>query len=113
MAELDSSGKVPAAQLPSYVDDVLEGYLYGGNFYKESAHTTEITGETGKIYVDLSTSKTYRWSGTAFAEISASLALGETSSTAYRGDRGKIAYDHSQAAHAPQMPRQTYRATGP
>ncbi len=101
VAELDSSGKVPAAQLPSYVDDVLEGYLSGGKFYKESAHTTEITGETGKIYVDLSTSKTYRWSGTAFAEISASLALGETSSTAYRGDRGKIAYDHSQAAHAP------------
>lgn len=101
VAELDSSGKVPAAQLPSYVDDVLEGYLYGGKFYKESAHTTEIAGESGKIYVDLSTSKTYRWSGTAFAEISASLALGETSSTAYRGDRGKIAYDHSQAAHAP------------
>ena len=101
VAELDASGKVPAAQLPSYVDDVLEGYLSGGKFYKESAHTTEIAGEAGKIYVDLSTGKTYRWSGTAFAEISASLALGETSSTAYRGDRGKIAYDHSQAAHAP------------
>lgn len=101
VAELDASGKVPAAQLPSYVDDVLEGYLSGGKFYKESAHTTEITGEAGKIYVDLSTGKTYRWSGTAFAEISASLALGETSSTAYRGDKGKIAYDHSQAAHAP------------
>ena len=49
-----------------------------------------------KIYVDTTSNKTYRWSGSAFAEISASLALGENSSTAYRGDRGKIAYDHSQ-----------------
>lgn len=101
VAELDETGKVPSSQLPSYVDDVIEGYYYNSNFYKESAHTTQITGETGKIYVDLATNKTYRWSGTAYAEISASLALGETSSTAYRGDRGKIAYDHSQAAHAP------------
>lgn len=101
VAELDETGKVPSAQLPSYVDDVLEGYYYNSNFYKESAHTTEITGESGKIYVDLSTNKTYRWSGTAYAEISASLALGETSSTAYRGDRGKEAYEHSQEAHAP------------
>lgn len=101
VAELDSSGKVPSAQLPSYVDDTVEGYLSGGKFYKESAHTTQITGESGKIYVDLATNKTYRWSGSAFVEISASIALGETSSTAYRGDRGKVAYDHSQAAHAP------------
>ena len=101
VAELDETGKVPSSQLPSYVDDVIEGYLSSGKFYKESAHTTEITGEAGKIYTDLATNKTYRWSGTAFVEISASLALGETSSTAYRGDRGKTAYDHSQAAHAP------------
>lgn len=100
LAELDSTGKVPAAQLPSYVDDVIEGYLSGGKFYKEPGHTTVITGESGKIYVDLGTEKTYRWSGTAFAVISDTIALGETSSTAYRGDRGKIAYDHSQSAHA-------------
>ena len=48
VAELDSGGKVPAAQLPSYVDDVVEGYLSSGKFYKESAHTTEIAGESGK-----------------------------------------------------------------
>lgn len=95
VAELDSTGKVPSAQLPSFVDDVVEGYLSGGKFYKESAHTTQITGESGKIYVDLTTGKTYRWSGSAFVEISQSLALGETSTTAYRGDRGKTAYDHS------------------
>lgn len=100
VAELDANGKVPTSQLPSFVDDVIEGYYYNSKFYKESTHTTEIAGETGKIYVDLSTNKTYRYSGSAFVEISSSLALGETSSTAYRGDRGKIAYDHSQSTHA-------------
>ena len=101
VAELDSNGKVPSSQLPSFVDDVIEGYLYNDKFYKESAHTTEIVGESGKIYIDLSTGKTYRWSGSTFVVISDTLALGETSSTAYRGDRGKVAYDHSQSAHAP------------
>ena len=101
VAELDETGKVPSSQLPSYVDDVIEGYLYNSKFYKESAHTTEITAESSKIYVTLDTNKTYRWSGTAYVEISAGVALGETSSTAYRGDRGKIAYDHSQTTHAP------------
>lgn len=95
VAQLDSSGKVPSAQLPSYVDDTVEGYLYNSKFYKESAHTTQITGETGKIYVDISTNKTYRWSGSAFVEISSSLALGTTSSTAFRGDYGNTAYTHA------------------
>lgn len=63
-------GKVPAAQLPSYVDDVIEGYYYNSKFYEEAAHTTEITPETGKIYVDLSTDVTYRWSGSAYIALS-------------------------------------------
>ena len=88
LAELDSAGKVPSSQLPSYVDDVIEGYYYNSKFYKESSHTTEITGESGKIYTDLGNNKTYRWSGTTYTEISASLALGETSSTAYPGNKG-------------------------
>lgn len=100
LAELDSTGKVPSTQLPSYVDDVVEGYFYNSKFYKEAAHTTEITAESGKIYVNLAEgndqNKTYRWSGSAYVVISETLALGETSSTAYRGDRGKTAYDHSQ-----------------
>lgn len=76
VATLDSGGKVPSSQLPSYVDDVIEGYYYNGAFYKESAHTTEITGEAGKIYVDLSTEKTYRWSGSSYVEISSSDVTG-------------------------------------
>lgn len=97
IAPLGSDSKVPASYLPSFVDDVVDGYLYNGKFYKESAHTTEITAESDKIYVDITddVNKTYRWSGTAYVEISSSLALGETSSTAYRGDRGKTAYDHA------------------
>ena len=91
IAELDENGKVLTSQLPSYVDDVIEATALS-NFPS--------TGEAGKIYVDASTNKTYRWSGSGYTEISASLALGETSSTAYRGDKGKVAYDHSQATHA-------------
>lgn len=101
VAELDSTGKVPANQLPSFVDDVIEGYLNAGKLYKEEAHISQINGEAGKIYIDLHTNKTYRWSGSAFVVISDTIALGETSTTAYRGDKGKTAYDHSQAAHAP------------
>jgi len=95
VAELGADGKVPTSQLPSYVDDVIEGYYYNNKFYVDSSHTIEITPESGKIYVDLETNKTYRWSGSTYVEISASLVLGETSTTAYRGDRGKEAYDHS------------------
>lgn len=110
VAELDGGGKVPAAQLPSYVDDVIEGYLSSGKFYKESAHTTELAGESGKIYIDVASGKTYRWSGTAYAVVSETLAIGETASTAYRGDRGKIAYNHSQAAHAPANAEQNVQS---
>ena len=92
LAELDANGKVPSAQLPSYVDDVLE-------YAKKSSFPSQ--GESGKIYVDLDKNLTYRWSGSTYVEISPSLALGETESTAYRGDRGKIAYEHSQSQHAP------------
>lgn len=88
VATLDANGLVPSTQLPSYVDDVIEGYLYNGKFYKESAHTNEISGEGGKIYVDLSTEVTYRWSGSKFVEISKSLAVGTTSGTAYDGAKG-------------------------
>lgn len=87
VATLDANGVINTSQLPSYVDDVLE-YSAKSQF--------PATGETGKIYVDTSTNLTWRWSGTTYVEISPSLALGETSSTAYRGDRGKTAYDHSQ-----------------
>lgn len=80
VATLGADGKVPSGQLPSYVDDVLE-------FENKTAFPA--SGESGKIYVAKDTNLTYRWGGTAYVEISASLALGETSSTAYAGDKGK------------------------
>lgn len=90
VATLGADGKVPASQLPSFVDDVLEGYMKAadGKFYEESTYETEIPAEGGKIYTDLSNNKTYRWGGTTYVEISAGLALGETQGTAYEGSKG-------------------------
>ena len=95
VATLDSDGKVPPAQLPSYVDDVTEGYLFNNVFYKEVGHTTVIPAEGDKIYIDLTENRniTYRWSGTAYVEISSSLALGVTSGTAFAGDKGNEIYN--------------------
>ena len=84
IAQLDLTGKVPASQLPSFVDDVLE-------FDSVTAFPEE--GEAGKIYIAVDTNITYRWSGTQYTTISSSLALGETSSTAYPGDKGKANAD--------------------
>ncbi|WHP05806.1 hypothetical protein QLH32_17665 [Acinetobacter corruptisaponis] len=79
-------GVIPASQLPSYVDDVLV-YPTWADF--------PVVGEAGKIYVTEDTNKTYRWSGSGYVVIADGVALGETATTAYRGDRGKAAYDHS------------------
>ena len=84
-------GKVPANQLPSYVDDVLE---------YDSVSAFPATGEDGKIYVAKDTNKTYRWGGTQYVEISTSLALGETSATAYPGDKGKVAAEKADEAYS-------------
>ena len=85
VATLGSDGTVPESQLPSYVDDVLE-------FANKSVFPA--TGESGKIYVSINDNLTYRWSGTGYVEISKSIALGETSSTAYAGDKGKAVADN-------------------
>ena len=89
LATLNEAGKIPESQLPSYVDDVVEAAT-------QSALPT--TGESGKIYVATDTNLTYRWSGTGYVEISPSIALGETDSTAYAGDKGKTVTD-ALAAH--------------
>ena len=84
LASLNESGIIPSAQLPSYVDDVIE---------VDTFSNLPGTGESGKIYIVQDTNLTYRWSGTGYVEISKSLALGETSSTAYPGDKGKATTD--------------------
>lgn len=118
VATLDGTGRVPAVQLPSFVDDVVDlvdfvataptsGMVAGQKRYitgtKKIFTSTSATAgtssdpEADKIYVRLSTNTTYRWSGSDMIQLDSGLALGETSSTAYRGDRGKIAYDHAIA----------------
>lgn len=113
VAGLDSTGKVPSSQLPSYVDDVIDvvsfvtsnptsGMTIGNVYYNSATKklftatsaTAGVTSdpEAGKIYVSIANNKTYRWSGSIMAEISASLALGTTSSTAFRGDYGNTLY---------------------
>ena len=84
LASLNESGIIPSAQLPSYVDDVIE---------VDTFSNLSGIGESGKIYIVQDTNLTYRWSGTNYVEISKSLALGETSSTAYSGDKGKATTD--------------------
>ena len=105
VAELDGNGKVPASQLPSYVDDVVDAYVVGNTPYAQdwlSAESggTALTPEGSKIYLVVSEgeyqNREYRWSGTQYAQISEGLALGETQDTAFRGDHGKTAYEHSQ-----------------
>ena len=80
VAQLDATGKVPSTQLPAYVDDVIEVANY---------EALPNPGESGKIYITLDDNLEYRWGGTAYAQISKSLALGETATTAYAGDKGK------------------------
>lgn len=120
VATLDATGKVPSSQLPSFVDDVIdlldaaetapEHCAAGDQYYNTSskkiftATGTDTWGETGadpeggKIYITLDDNKTYRWSGTTMAEISAGLALGETQGSAYEGSKGKANAD-AIAAH--------------
>ena len=91
VATLGADGKVPASQLPSFVDDVIEA----ANFAALPAE-----GEGGKIYVTLDDNKTYRWGGTTYVIISDTLALGETQGTAYEGSKGKALKDAFDANEA-------------
>lgn len=84
IAPLDEQGVIPSQFLPSYVDDVVE--------YTDITYFPT-TGESGKIYIALDTNKTYRWGGTTYVEMTSSVALGETSATAYAGDKGKANRD--------------------
>lgn len=110
------TGVIASANLPSFVDDILDGY-YGpdGVFYEHydatsGKYSDAYTGEDGKIYVNLKNNKTYRWSGSKYVVVSETIALGETVSTAYRGDRGAIAYNHA-AAHGSAFANGLYKIT--
>lgn len=87
-ASLDpETGKVPASELPDIGGSIVE---------RENVVDFPLVGESGTIYIATKTNITYRWNGTTYAAIGSDLALGETASTAYPGDKGKAAYEHSQ-----------------
>lgn len=90
-ADLDG-GRVPESQLPSYVDNVQE---------YPSITDFPVSGVSNVVYLAIDTNKPYRWGGTVYVEITSGIALGETSATAYRGDRGLAAYNHSQESGNP------------
>lgn len=106
VAELDSSGKVPSTQLPGFVDDVVDSYIVSGStaltagWLSTTSSGKAFTPETGKIYNVVSSgeyqNQSYRWSGTAYVRLNEGVVLGETQYTAYRGDRGKTAYERSE-----------------
>ena len=106
-ASLDGNGLVPSSQLPSYVDDVIEGYatydvsetgkLSNIKLYSDEAHENPIIGESGKIYLNITSGQPpyqFRWSGTQFVDSNtSSLILGEVTGTAYDGAKGKALAD--------------------
>lgn len=106
-ASLDGNGLVPSSQLPSYVDDVIEVYatydvsetgkLSNIKLYSDPDHANPITGESGKIYLNITRdepSYQFRWSGTQFVDSNtSSLILGEVTGTAYDGGKGKALAD--------------------
>lgn len=79
VAPLGSDKKIPAQYIPGDIGEVLEGYYSGGKFYKESTHTTEITGSTNTMYVDIGSADNdvYRWSGTAYVLINDSVSTAD------------------------------------
>lgn len=108
LASLGSDGKVPAAQLPSYVDDVIDVYatyevsptnqISNIKLYSDAAHANPVTGEAGKSYNDITGGHPgyqFRWSGTTWVPItSGGLIIGEISGTAYDGAKGKTTTDN-------------------
>ena len=111
LASLGSDGKVPAAQLPSYVDDVIDVYatydvsptnqISNIKLYSDAAHANPVIGEAGKSYNDITEGNPgyqFRWSGTTWVPItSGGLIIGEISGTAYDGAKGKTTSDELQA----------------
>lgn len=93
VATLTKNGKVPASQLPTYVDDVLEGTLVSLTEFTLNKGQQGEVKQSGVVYVDTITNKSYRWSGSQYVMTGSDLALGETSSTAYAGDKGKQVTD--------------------
>lgn len=109
---LGSDGKISDQYLPAYLDDVIDGTVNDAlSEFTPENETEPCVPESGKIYNDINKNKSYRWSGKAYVALNDGVTLGETSSTAYRGDRGAAAYAHSQAVHARTDATKTAKST--
>lgn len=103
VATLDEQGHVPTSQLPSYVDDVVDvyatytkddtGVLTNIGVFSDSGKTQSVTGESGKIYIDVENNYQFRWTGTKYAPVGAPTVIGEIAGTAYDGGKGKAIAD--------------------
>lgn len=114
LAELDENGKIPMSQIPGGADDIRPCYgevtwdefgnVTGIEVYDDAEHTQKTVPESNIVYLDVGDTKSnhyeYMWAGDsetgAWGRLGSSIVIGESASNAYRGDRGKIAYDHSQ-----------------
>lgn len=103
VATLDGTGKVPSSQLPSFVDDVLEGTLVSITEFTLAEGQHGEVKQPNVIYLDTTTNKQYRWSGSQYVVTGSDLALGETSSTAYAGDKGKDTTDKMNKIRGTQL----------
>lgn len=99
---LDNTNKIPSDYLPAYVDDVIEGIYKSNTEFLDGPGGTTIQPVGSVIYVDITTNKTYRWSGSAYVEISASLALGTTASTAAKGNHTHTINNHNHSCSSVQ-----------
>lgn len=95
VATLDAYGHIPSNQIPGSYDDVRNGYYYSGEFYFDAEHTQIMEHVDDILYVDVTTNIPYRWTGTTYTRTGSDLSLGTTEFTAYRGDHGLAAYEHS------------------
>jgi hypothetical protein len=108
IAELNGNGKVPASQLPSYVDDIVNGYYHEGNFYEDDTYQTLITPTTGKIYYDLATGKQYRWSDVVYVEVKDTQPM-TASEVSYSNTNSTLSSDNVQGA-IDELDRKIYDA---
>lgn len=108
IAELNGNGKVPASQLPSYVDDIVNGYYHEGDFYEDDTYQTLITPTTGKIYYDLATGKQYRWNDVVYVEVKDTQPM-TASDVSYSNTNSTLSSDNVQGA-IDELDRKIYDA---
>ena len=112
IAPLGNDGMIPSRYLPSYVDDVVDGYYNSttNKFYSDSAMTQEITGESDKIYVDLNTNIPYRWSGSTWVSLS-SPSISAVANVVAASTNGKLIVSYTDGTASSEVTAYTHPTT--